>query len=150
MTSIPAGFQVRPGITNTARFLEVGLPPGEPDRYEGKWNVVVFHDGQACFHQTGNDNPPSTHGLSIDETVKDFSFGFRPGNCREYGDPITYGIAIGAGSNFRMTPFVQPGIIRVGESIALNAVVTEFWLPVLNCTVTVEAEAPDGTITHLM
>ncbi len=146
LTTIPAGFQLRPGVTNTARFLEVRLPEGEPDRYAGKWRAVIFHDGVACFDPRQvtttavvTQPPPSP---------SNYGFGFRPEQCEEFDDPIMYGIAIGVGSNFRMMPFVQPGIVRVGEPIALNAVVTEFGLPVLGCNVTVEAEAPDGVITH--
>lgn len=138
LTSIPSGYQIRPGITNTARFLEVKMPQGEPTRYAGKWQVVVFHDSFACFARNSVNDPD----------FKEFSFGFRPGNCKEYDKPILYGISIGVGSNFRMTPFVQPGIIKMGEPIALNALIGEFGLPVLNCDVTVDAKAPDGMVTH--
>ena len=59
-----------------------------------------------------------------------------------------YGIAIGVGSNFRMFPFVQPGIIKVGKSIRLNAIINEFGLPVIGCNVTVKAVTPGGTVYH--
>lgn len=145
LTSIPPVYQVRPGITNTARFLEVALPEGEPDRYAGTWKVVLYHDGKACRDRP---KPNSTAGANQPPSFGDYGFGFRPGDCKEFGDPILYGIAIGVGSNFRMHPFVQPGVIQVGEPIRLNAVVSEFSLPSLGCDVTVEAKDPNGAITH--
>lgn len=143
LTTVPPGYQLRPGITNTARFLEVRLPEGEPDRYAGTWKAIVFHDGVACV-----SGRQSAEKATVHQPSDDYQFGFRPTKCREYGDPILYGIAIGVGSNFRMAAYVQPGVVRVGEPLALNAVVTEFGLPALGCDVTVEAKAPDGTVSH--
>jgi len=125
----PPGFQLRSGFTNTARFLDFRLPPGEPDRYAGWWNVVLRHDGLACRGR------PQTQGKHL---------GFRPEECRKTKAPIRYGIAIGAGSNFRMQPYVTPSPVNVGDPILLTAVVTEAGLPIIGCTVTVEAVSPAG------
>jgi hypothetical protein len=142
-TAVPPGFQIRPGITNTARFIEVKMPPNEPERCAGTWKLTVRHDGQAC-----RIAPTLEHTSAI--TVRQqFGFGFRPQQCAEHKDPILYGVAIGVGSNFRLLPFVQPGIVRIGEPIRLNAVVSEFGLPVTGCLVTVSARAPDGTMRDL-
>ncbi len=143
--SVPPGYQVRPGVTGTARFLEVRMPAGETDRYAGTWTAIIKHDGQACFTPPRGGNAtvhvPGGGAPSLDE----FGEGFRPKNCQPWGDPLMYGIALGVGSNFRMIPYVDPSIIHVGEPIRLNAVVSEFGLPVTGCSVTVTSEAPDGT-----
>lgn len=139
LTSVPAGFQIRPGITNTARFIEVKFPPGQPARYSVKWQLVVIHTGRACV--TGGQFEREGTGFSSEQ----FGFGFEPRNCKPYDKPIMYGFAIGVGSNFRMQAFVDPGIVSVGEPIQLNAEITEFGLPTTGCVVTVEAKAPDGT-----
>lgn len=160
LTTVPPGFQIRPGMTNTARFIEVRLPQGEPDRYAGQWHVVVRHDGKQCVAKgvpsaaTWTAGPtggaptglPATH-VSVNEGV---GFGFTSKRCKpNLTDPVMYGIALGAGSNFRMFPFVEPGIVTVGDPIRLNALVSEFSLPVIGCTVTVDARAPGGTVTSL-
>ncbi len=132
----PPGFQIRPGISPTARFLEVKLPVGEPERYSGQWKIIVEHQGEACYY--GYQTHSLTHLDKFSSTRK----------CKSYDDPIMYGIAIGVGSNFRMQPYVNPGIVKVGEAINLNALITEYTLPVTGCTVTVEAKAPDGAISH--
>jgi hypothetical protein len=59
--------------------------------------------------------------------------------------PTTYAIAIGVGSNFRMQPFLTPGIVRVGDPILLSATVSEAGLPVTGCTVSVAVKSPSGT-----
>ncbi len=148
LTTVPPGYQVRPGIANTARFLEVVLPEGQPERYAGLWKAILYHDGKACVDRPRQTTDATGAADNPQQNFEDFSFGFRPDKCREYDQPILYGIAIGAGSNFRMTPFVQPGIIKVGEPIRLNALVSEFSLPVLNCAVTVEAQDPNGVVSH--
>lgn len=140
--SLPAGFQVRPGITNTARFLEVRFPMGEPDRYAGLWKVVVYHDGKACYYKDDQRDALLKRG-------NEFSFGFKPSECKPWQDPIIYGIAIGVGSNFRMIPYVEPGIKTVGEPILVSAGISEFGLPVTGCIVEVEATNPNGVVTHL-
>ncbi|MGH8242796.1 MAG: choice-of-anchor D domain-containing protein, partial [Steroidobacteraceae bacterium] len=48
LSSLPPGYQIRPGITSTARFIEVRLPALEPERYTGTWRLTIQHDGQAC------------------------------------------------------------------------------------------------------
>jgi len=145
LSSIPSGFQLRSGITKTARFMEVKFPVGEPERYAGKWNFIIYHDGRACSY---NHSQGKNHASSeATELNKEFSFGFQPFKCEEnYNKPILYGVAVGVGSNFRMFPFVQPGITKVGESIKLNALVSEFDLPVLGCNVTVQVDTPGGSI----
>ena len=144
LTAVPPGFQIRPGITNTARFIEVRMPPDEPERCAGTWKLTIRHDGQACRIM-----PASDHASATTFQAEQFGFGFQPRQCREHKSPLMYGVAIGVGSNFRMLPFVQPGIIRIGEPIRLNAVVSEFGLPVTGCLVTVTARAPDGTVRDL-
>ena len=127
---VPPGYQLRSGATSNARLVEFKMPLKEPDRYAGRWRVVVEHRGRIC-----SGMPPE----NPDEP------GFLPRDCKGTKDPLLYGIAIGVGSNFRMTPFVTPGPVYVGEPILLTAVVTEAGLPVTGCTVTVDATAPDGS-----
>jgi len=141
--TLPVGFQLRPGITDTARFLEVKLPQSEPDRYAGWWKAVVYHDGMACYYKEGHQRK-----VGFDKGVN-FNFGFQPIECTETKDPIIYGIAIGVGSNFRMIPYVEPGIKSIGEPILLSAGVSEFGLPVKGCDVTVEAKSPNGVLTNM-
>ena len=126
------------------------LPQGEPDRYAGQWHVVVRHDGKQCVATgvpsaaTWTAGPTggaptglsATH-VSVNEGV---GFGFTSKRCKpNVTDPVMYGIALGAGSNFQMFPFMEPGIVTVGDPIRLNALVIEFSLPVIGCTVTVDA-----------
>jgi hypothetical protein len=127
---VPPGFQLRSGFTNTSRFLDFAPPLGEPDRYAGRWKVILQHDGFAC---RGDPNVGEEKRL-----------GFRGSKCRRSRTPITYGIAIGAGSNFRLQPYVTPAPVKVGEPILLTGVVTEATIPVLGCVVTVQAVAPNG------
>jgi hypothetical protein len=157
LSTVPPGFQIRPGITTTARFMEVRLPQGEPDRYAGQWHVVVRHDGKQCVapgvpRASIWFSQPSAGGagslLGANDTLP---FGFTSHKCKpNIVDPVMYGLALGAGSNFRMFPFVEPGIVSVGDPIRLNALVTEFSLPVTGCSVTVDAKAPDGTLRSLV
>lgn len=139
LLNVPAGYQIRPGISPTARFIEINMPQGEPERYAGTWKVLVKHDKKACYIRSGSQ----TFTLSSAQQAKE---------CKEnYDQPILYGIAIGVGSNFNMIPFVTPGIVHVGEPIQLTAMVSEFGLPVTGCTVTVVATKPDGTqSTHIL
>jgi von Willebrand factor type A domain len=132
---VPPGFQLRSGFTDTSRFLDVRMPTGQPDRYAGRWQVIIRHDGRACV---GNPRRGDTKQL-----------GFRPDDCKETRDPIEYGIAIGAGSNFRLQAYVTPSPVNVGDPILLTGVVSEAELPVTGCTVTVDAEAPGGQTWHL-
>jgi hypothetical protein len=140
LLSVPAGFQIRPGITPTARFIEINMPPGEPARYAGSWKILVTHDKRACY---------STGENSRTENMPDnYAYGFQPVNCKDgYDTPITYGIAIGVGSNFNLVAFVSPGIVKIGEPILLSAMIAEFGLPVKGCTVLVKEVKPDGTIS---
>jgi hypothetical protein len=150
LTAVPPGFQIRPGITNTARFVEVKFPLDEATRYAGTWKLIVVHDGRACFVRGDGPEVGRTHTnppLAYVYHPKDFGFGFQPVVCKPWGDPIMYGFAIGVGSNFRMLPFVDPGVVRVGEPLRLIAEVSECGFPVTGCVVTVDSRAPDGT-TH--
>ncbi|MFZ1217900.1 MAG: choice-of-anchor D domain-containing protein [Chthoniobacterales bacterium] len=157
LTSVPPEFQLRPGITTTARFMEVRLPQGEPDRYAGQWRVVIRHDGKFCLAPglrampNGSDAKEETSmSASSVATQPEWAFGFTSTNCKpNTTDPAMYGVAIGAGSNFRMFPYVEPAIVSIGDPIRLNALVSEFSLPVLHCTVAVEAKAPNGTVSSL-
>jgi len=124
----PPGFAIRAGASPTARFVEVRLPAGDPKRYAGQWNVVVVHDGYACMGPIG----------------KDSGSGFLPEKCRKVKTPIDYGIAIGAGSNLRMQPWVDPATTYVGQDIRLNATVQEAGLAVKGAKVRVEVVAPGG------
>jgi hypothetical protein len=129
-SSIPPGFQLRAAATNEARVIEFKMPLQKPDRYAGRWKVVVEHPGKVCFGM-----PPA----------KPDNLGFVSKKCRGSKVPILYGIAIGVGSNFRMTPFVTPAPVYVGDPILLTALVSEAGLPIPGCTVTVEAMAPSGS-----
>ncbi len=133
---IPVDFQLRAGATTQARFVEFRAPAGQPKRYAGPWKAVVEHQGRVC---TGM---PQAQG-------RDDGIGFLPRRCREFDEPVLYGIAIAVGSNFRMTPFVTPAPVYVGEPILLSALVSEAGLPVKGCTVTVDATAPDGATSTL-
>ena len=131
---IPPGYQLRSGATSQARFVEYKMPSKEPDRYAGRWKVIVEHPGRVCRGM------PSKRA---DEP------GFLPRDCNKYKDLILYGIAIGVGSNFRMMAFVTPGPVYVGDPILLTALVSEAELPVTGCNVTVKATSPDGSTSTL-
>ena len=128
--SVPPGFQLRAAATTQARVLEFKMPLKEPDRYAGRWTVIVEHPGRVCFGM-----PPTRHDTP----------GFLPEDCRTEKQPVLYGIAIGVGSNFRMLPFVTPAPVYVGDPILLTALISEAGLPVTGCTVTVETVDPNGT-----
>lgn len=130
-TSLPAGFSLRFRSTPTARFAEFFFPHKEPDRYVGLWTVWVEHPGYVCTGEVGRDQ-------------NDAGPGFLPRKCEGYKKPVDYGIAIGAGSNLRMQPYVEPGIKYVGESFRLNAEVAEAGLPVKGSTVRVLIDSPTG------
>lgn len=134
VNAVPQGFHIRSGIVPSARFIELNFPSGEADRYAGCWKVVLEHEGIACE--------------SKGEGPEEFGFGFKPNKCSGFEQPITYGIAIGAGSSFRMTPFVEPGTKQIGESVRLNSLISEFGQPVLNCTCNVEVKSPSGRVYH--
>lgn len=70
--------------------------------------------------------------------------GFLPNDCRKKDDPVDYGISIGAGSNLRMQAYVEPGMKFVGDSLRLNAVLSEAGLPVKSSNVRVFTESPSG------
>ncbi|PZQ97033.1 MAG: hypothetical protein DI533_15915 [Cereibacter sphaeroides] len=132
-TTLPAGFSVRFRSTPTARFAEFYFPNKEPDRYVGMWTVWIVHPGYTCAGEIG--------GKRDDGQTGD---GFLPKKCRKNGNPVDYGIAIGAGSNLRMQPFVDPGVKYVGDPIRLNAVVSEAGLPVKGANVRCNVVAPNG------
>lgn len=135
-TVVPAGYQLRAGATDSARFVELRLPAGEPDRYAGTWTVVVTHDGEVCQGIPSTDPEEWQQGA--------YRRGFQPRDCRRYDDPVDYGLAVGVGSNFRMQPYVTPGTVRVGDPILTSATVTEAGLPVTDCEVSVRATSPSG------
>lgn len=126
---IPPGYQLRAGATSQARLVEYKMPLKEPDRYAGRWKVIIKHPGRVC-----SGMPPRHENKP----------GFLPRDCKEYKQSILYGIAIGVGSNFRMMPFLTPSPVYVGDPILLTAVVSEAGLPVTGCNVTVKAIAPGG------
>jgi len=129
-TSLPPGYGIRFRATATARFVEIHYPAKEPDRYVGRWRVMISHDGYAC-----SGMPPG----------KDIRGGFLPEKCRKVGMPIDYGIAIGVGSNLRLQPWVDPNTTFVGDSFRLDAVLMEAGLPVTGAQVRVEITGPTGT-----
>lgn len=146
VTTLPPGFQLRGGATPTARFLEVRMPQGEPDRYAGHWNVVVSHTGEAYFGTPHFEH----HGEDEPTRVRRQEFGFVPsGKNQEWDQSVDYGVAIGVGSNFRMRPFLTLGIVQVGDPILLSAVVTEAGLPVTGCTMTVKIVSPSSRVEYL-
>lgn len=132
-TMIPAGFALRAGATEATRFVDVLLPQKEPSRYAGRWRLHLRHEGRVCL---GTPDPREP-GKEV---------GFLPKKCRDSKDPVTYGFAIGAGSNFRLQAYLSAGEVKVGESIKMTAVPTEASLPVLGCTVTVDVRAPNGQL----
>jgi hypothetical protein len=127
---VPEGFQLRTGSTIQARIVEFKMPAKEPARYAGRWRVIVEHPGQVC------------RGDIPYEPTRP---GFLPLSCSQKMSPMPYGIAIGVGSNFRMTPFVTPAPVYTGDPILLTALMTEAGLPVLGCEVTVEVTLPGGS-----
>lgn len=130
--SLPPGFGLRFRSTPTARFAEFFFPNKDPNRYVGLWTVWVAHAGYVCEGEIGKDKD------------KDSGPGFLPRKCHGTKDPVDYGVAIGAGSNLRMQPYVEPGVKYVGDTIRLNAEVSEAGLPVKNATVRVQITAPNG------
>jgi HYDIN/CFA65/VesB family protein/von Willebrand factor type A domain-containing protein len=126
---VPGGFQLRAGSTEATRFLDFVLPPGEPERYAGRWRLIVAHQGKVC------------RGRPVADTSE---LGFLPRKCAKSKAPVEYGFAIGVGSNFRLYPYVTPGPLKVGDSIRLTGVLSEAGLPVVGSTVTVDALLPNG------
>ncbi|TXH70315.1 MAG: choice-of-anchor D domain-containing protein [Thiothrix sp.] len=151
LSSIPEGFQLRVGLTRTARFIELRLPAKEPERYAGQWILTVKHEGQWCFMEADPQSAPwLDHKRQVTQQTPQarqdaLSFGFSSNKCKPIKDAILYGFVLGVGSNFRMAPFMDPAPVRVGQALRLNAVVTEFSLPVLGCEVSVDITAPDGS-----
>ncbi len=129
----PPGFAIRAGASPTARFIEVRVPAGDPKRTAGQWTAVVVHDGYVCMGPVGREGGG-----------KDSAGGFLPEKCRKVKTPVDYGIAIGAGSNLRMQPWVDPATTYVGQDIRLNATLFEAGLPVKGAKVRVEVVAPGG------
>lgn len=94
----------------------------------------MAHEGEICFGDPVIDR--DTGGLGFEK-------------CREWDQPLDYGIAIGAGSNFRLQAFVTPGTVHVGEPILLTAMLAEAGLPVTGSAVTVRAESPSGSVWNV-
>jgi hypothetical protein len=130
---VPAGYQLRSGFTETTRFLDFRVPLGEPERYAGRWKVIISNAIVCRGRPTGDDKRP----------------GFLPRDCGESKNPVEYGIAIGAGSNFRLQAYVTPGPVKVGEPILLTGVPSEAGLAVPGCTIKVTARAPNGQMSTL-
>ncbi len=146
VTSLPTGFQIRHGITETARFTEFRNPAGEVNRYAGTWNLVVMHQGRLCRDDKKYFTTHYTHATHDQYTS---NFGFVSGDCFAYSDPVDYGFSIGVGSNLRMQAYVTPGIVKIGEPIHLTAAIAEAGLPSIDCNVTVTARTPGGAVSHL-
>ncbi|MHB2166947.1 choice-of-anchor D domain-containing protein [Alsobacter sp. R-9] len=134
---LPPGYEMRPGWTDAGRFLEIGTPVGEPERYAGEWKLVVWHDGSLCL------GLPRPSRKERDKEAK-LPDDFRGLKCRESKRPVNYGYAIAVGSNFRLQAFVTPGPVAVGEPILLTGVLSEAGLPVVGGAVDVEAVSPSG------
>ena len=118
LDNLPNGFSVRTGVSSSSRYIEFRCPVGEPERYAGQWKLLVWH--------------PTLEG----------SAGTASGVHAK--GPVKYGYAIGAGSNFRMQPYLTPGVVHVGDVIDLTALISEVGLPVSGCQVRVEANSPSG------
>jgi hypothetical protein len=149
---VPPGYQLRSGATNTARFVEFRMPQKEPDRYAGRWTVVVTHHGEVCFGIPGENQHIDLLTASEIETedLPHWKRGFVSFKCEKYTEPVDYSIAVGVGSNFRMQPYTTPGIVHIGDPILLTAVITEAGLPVNGCTVTVKVISPSGNEWNLI
>ena len=141
--SLPPGFQLRAGVTPTARIVEIKMPKAEPNRYAGTWQVVIQHPKQICYGWLEIRKTPSDDDNQAIQGVGFISHR----RCKKETQPLLYGIAIGVGSNFRMQPYVTPSPVYVGEPIQLSAVLTEAGLPITGATVTVRAESPTGVIS---
>jgi hypothetical protein len=126
----PPGFQLRSGFTETSRFIDFVLPWGEPQRYAGRWRLVVASD-RACRGK------PDAQSKNL---------GFVGRDCGEPKNPVDYGFVIGVGSNFRLDAYLTSGPVKVGDPIRLTGVPSEAGLPVTGCTVTVDAYSPGGQI----
>ncbi|MCX5199351.1 choice-of-anchor D domain-containing protein [Streptomyces sp. NBC_00249] len=133
-STVPPGFQLRFGATPQTRIIEFKVPQKEPERYAGRWKIVVQHPKKVCY-----GTPPE----------KPANPGFLPDECRRYTKPVLYGVAIGVGSNFRMVPLVTPAPVYAGDPILLTAFVSEAGLPVTGCEVRVEVTRPDGSTATL-
>jgi von Willebrand factor type A domain len=145
ITHVPPPFQLRANAAPTARFMEVHLPVNDPDKYAGMWKVVIQHSGQVCTvrgDKRGNDF--ATH--AVDNPALHWGF---VSSCKPSNDPVQYGIAIGAGSNFRMFPFVPPNSLKVGDPMLLSAIVEEAGLRIPGCDVTAEVKSPSGSVWNL-
>lgn len=134
-SALPPGFSVRYRSTETARFVEFFFPNREPDRYAGRWTVVVKHPGQVCAGLVSG-------GTKEERQNQDAGEGFTPRKCRASRQPVDYGIAIAAGSNLRMQAYVDPTQKFVGDPIALIADLFEAGLPVRGATVKVRVLTP--------
>jgi hypothetical protein len=150
VTSVPSGFQLRSGVAATARFIEIRFPQGESDRYVGRWKVVVSHPGEICrgipvpgrmTARKKSDSPDDAHPCFGFVSIK---------KCQEWNQAVDYGISIGVGSNFRMQPYLSPGIIHVGQPILLSAQVTEAGLPMTGCRVSAKVVLPSGRTQQIM
>ncbi len=141
--SLPPGFQLRAGVTPTARIVEIKMPKAEPNRYAGTWQVVIQHPKQICYGELEIRKNPRE---DANQAIQGVGFISRRG-CKKETNPLLYGIAIGVGSNFRMQPYVTPSPVYVGEPIQLSAVLSEAGLPIIGATVTVRAESPTGVIS---
>lgn len=135
-STLPPGYQIRTGATELARFVEFRFPPKNPQRYSGRWKVIIKHPKQVYMGMPQDTNRRSHH--------KAKGIGFLPPDSIDYPTSLPYGIAIGVGSNFRMLPMVSPGPIHTGEPILLASFITEADLPVTDCDVTVEIQSPQG------
>ncbi len=130
VTDVPDEFKIRIGATKTARFVEVELLLGRPERYAGQWFLVVRHEWST--------------GVGIPREG-DLAFGFLPAQePKSCGWPVEYGYAIGTASNFRIETGLTPGIVRTGEDIELYTRVTEAGLGIKGCDISVEIKTPGG------
>lgn len=147
VTQVPPPFQLRASVAPTARFMEVHLPVNQPTLYAGRWKVMIQHSGQSCVVRgdPGNNIAGTTHQSASQSSVH---WGF-VSHCQPNKDPVIYGIAIGAGSNFRMFPFVPPNKLKVGDPMLLSAIVEEAGLRIPGCMVTAAVTTPSGNLWNL-
>ncbi|MFW9995590.1 MAG: choice-of-anchor D domain-containing protein [Candidatus Odinarchaeota archaeon] len=137
----PPGYRFRIGATPTARFMEVFMPVGEPDRYAGSWKIVISHIGMVA---------PGTALLAREKRSMAIaypsSYTFLAKNYKKWDDPVNYSLTIGVKSNLRMTPAVSANILKMGDPIQLRVAITEVGLPISGWSITAKIVSPSGKI----
>ncbi|WP_158675329.1 Ig-like domain-containing protein [Thiohalobacter thiocyanaticus] len=118
--SPPNGFGQSVEELPTARLFKLKLPTDEPQRYQGVWKLRVAHQG---FVWVGDAK----------KRVQE-----------QTGTPVSYAVAVAAGSNLRMFAFVSPQPAYPGDRIGLNASLAEEGAPVPGAAVEAIPTLPNG------